>query len=234
MAKTETSFQVLHGCTLRVVRTWEGVAWSLRILFPRLCPGSNIGTTLTAPTSGLGNGHKCILAAIEADSEPAPANSSDAPDSNQVAQRNVQFIGPCQYPLTNATTSNGNMQLTITVTPNTGTAPSLTALPDVEVTFDDADSSWFNVWNGQTGSGITFSVTHNGGANTTTVRLGAFSVALNKVPLAASQTRTLTSNIQPAGGTSLTVQFAATLTDGGGNVLVTNGGSCSATAPIIQ
>ncbi len=170
---------------------------------------------------------------MEADSEPAPANSSDAPDSNQVAQRNVQFIGPCQYPLTNATTSNGNLQITITATPNTGTAPSLTALPGVEVTFDDADSSWFNVWNGQTGKGTTFSVAHNGGAKTTTVRLGAFSVALNQVPLAASQTRTLTSTIQPGSGT-LTVQFAATLTDGGGNVLVTNGGSCSATAPAIQ
>jgi hypothetical protein len=92
----------------------------------------------TAPTTGIGNGHKCILAAIEADGEGAPANSTDAPDSNQVAQRNIQFVAPCVFPLTNATTSNGNVQLTLTVTPNTGTVPSLTGLPDVEVTFDDA------------------------------------------------------------------------------------------------
>jgi hypothetical protein len=186
----------------------------------------------TAPSSGLGNGHKCILAAIEADGEPAPANSSDAPDSNQVAQRNIQFVGPCEYPLTNATTSNGNVQLTLSVTPNTGTSPSLATLPDVEVTFDDADSSWFNVWNSQPGKGSTFAVTH--AASSTTVRLGAFSVAMNAVPLAAGQTRNATGNINPSSGGTLTLQIAAALKDSGGNLLVNNGGSCTATAPVIK
>jgi hypothetical protein len=186
----------------------------------------------TAPTTGIGNGHKCLLAAIEADGEPASANSSDAPDSNQVAQRNVQFIGPCQYPMTNATTSNGNVQITLTVTPNTGTVPSLTALPDVEATFDDADSSWFNVWNSQTGKGTTFAVSHSG--SSTTVRLGAFSVPMNAVPLAAGQTRNATANINPMSGGTLTLQIAAALKDSGGNTLVTNGGSCTQTVPVIQ
>jgi hypothetical protein len=187
----------------------------------------------TAPTTGIGDGHKCLLAAIQADSEPAPTNSTDAPDSNQVAQRNIQFVGPCEYPLTNGTTSNANVQITLTVTPNTGATPSLTGLPNVSATFDDADSSWFSVWNAQPGNGTAFTVTHNGGANSTTVRLGAFSVALNPVPLAASQSRNLTSSIQPVSG-SLTVQFAATLTDSSGTVLVTNGGSCNASVPVIQ
>jgi hypothetical protein len=44
--------------------------------------------TFTAPATGIGNGHKCLLAAIEADGEPAPVNNTDAPDSNQVGQRN--------------------------------------------------------------------------------------------------------------------------------------------------
>ena len=140
---------------------------------------------------------------------------------------------PTTYPLTNATTSDGNVQVTLTVTPNTGTTPSLTTLPDVEVSFDDADSSWFNVWNSQTGNGTTFAVTHNGTANSTTVRLGAFSVAPNAVPLAAGQTRNATGTINPASGT-LTLQFAGTLTGPGGQVLVTNGGSCTATVPVIQ
>jgi len=185
----------------------------------------------TAPTSGIGNGHKCLLAAIEADGEPAPANSSDAPDSNQVGQRNVQFIGPCQYPMTNATTADGNVQITLTVTPNTGTVPSLTALPDVEATFDDADSSWFNVWNSQPGKGTTFAVSHSG--SSTTVRLGAFSVPMNRVPLGAGQTRNATANINPVSG-SLTLQIAATLKDSVGNTLVTNGGSCTQTVPVIK
>jgi hypothetical protein len=189
----------------------------------------------TAPTTGLGDGHKCILAAIQASGEAAPANSSDAPDSNQVAQRNMQFVGPCEYPLTNATTSAGNAQITLTVTPNTGATPSLTALPDVEVAFDDADSSWFNVWQSQTGNGTTFNVTHNSAANSTTVRLGAFSVALNAVPLAANQTRNATGSVNPVSG-SLTLQIATTLTETGpgGQVLVANGGSCVASAPVIK
>lgn len=187
----------------------------------------------TAPTTGLGDGHKCVLAAIEGNGEPAPANSSDAPDSNQVAQRNMQFVGPCAYPLSNATTSAGNAQITLSVTPITGTPPSLTALPDVEATFDDADSSWFNVWQSAPGNGTTYSVTHSSSANTSTIRLGTFSVALAPVPLSAGQTRNMTAAINPASG-SLTLQIEGTLTGPGNQVLVTNGGSCVATAPVIQ
>ncbi len=189
----------------------------------------------TAPMTGLGDGHKCILAAIEGDGEGPPPNTFDAPGSNQVAQRNIQFVGPCVYPLTNGTASSGSVQLTLSMTPTTGAAPSLTALPDVEVKFDDSDSSWFNVWNSQPGNGSTFKVTHSG--SSTTVRLGAFSVALNSVPLAAGQTRsaTGTSNL-PNGYGAITLQIAATLTEtgGGGTVTVANGGSCVMNAPIIQ
>jgi hypothetical protein len=187
----------------------------------------------TAPTSGLGNGHKCLIAAIEGSGEPAPANSSDAPDSNQVAQRNMQFVGQCVYPLSNATTSAGNAQITLSVTPITPPAPSLTALPDVEATFDDADSSWYTVWQAAPGSGTTYSVTHSSSANTTTVRLGAYSVSLAPVPLAAGQTRNMAAVVNPASG-SLTLQIEGTLLGPGNQVLVTNGGSCVATAPVIQ
>jgi hypothetical protein len=188
----------------------------------------------TAPASGIGDGHKCIIAAIEADGEAAPANNFDAPNSNQVAQRNIQFVGPCVYPLTNGTSSNGNAQITLSIGPATGTAPSLTALPDVEVVFDDSDASWFNAWNSQTGNGSTFAVTHSG--SSTTVRLGAFSVALNSVPLAAGQTRTATGTVNlPSGSPPATLQIAASLTEtgAGGKVLVANGGSCVANAPVI-
>lgn len=189
----------------------------------------------TAPTTGLGTGHRCMLGAIEGNGETAPANSSDAPDSNQVAQRNLQFGSTCEYPLTNATTTAGSAQITLSVTPTTGAVPSLTTTPDVEVAFDDADSSWYNVWSTQTGAGSAFAVTHNGGAGTTTVRLGAYSVTLNPVPLAAGQSRNANGTINPGSGT-LTLQIGATLTETGssGQVLVTNGGSCTQTAPVIQ
>jgi hypothetical protein len=191
--------------------------------------------SFTAPTTGLGNGHKCIIAAIEADGEAAPANNFDAPNSNQVAQRNIEFVGPCVYPLTNGTTSGGNAQITLSVTPTTGTTPSLTTLPDIEVSFDDSDSSWFNVWSAQPGAGSTFAVTHSG--SSTIVRLGAFSVAQNSVPLAAGQSRTATGTINLDNMTpTATLQIAATLTEsgGGGNVVVANGGSCVANGPVIE
>lgn len=189
----------------------------------------------TAPTTGLGDGHKCALAAIQADGEGPPANIFDAPNSNQVAQRNIQFVGPCVYPLTNGTTSAGSVALTLSMTPTTGAPPSLTAQPDVEVSFDDFDSSWFNVWNAQSGAGTAFAVSHAG--STTTVRLGSFSVALDAVPLAAGQTRaaTGTANLPNSYG-AVTLQIAATLTETGaaGQVMVSNGGSCAFDAPRIK
>jgi hypothetical protein len=194
----------------------------------------------TAPTTGIGDGHKCILAAIEADGEgPITGTAStDAPDSNQIAQRNLQFVGTCEYPLTNATTSSGSVQLTLTVTPDTGTPPSLTALPDVGVTFDDADSTWFNAWSSQAAGEAqpTFQVTHDATANTTTVRLGTFSIVLNPVTLAAGASRNATGNFNLAsGGASATLQITAVLTEAGptGTVTVMNGGSCALTPPPI-
>jgi hypothetical protein len=193
----------------------------------------------TAPSTGLGDGHKCILAAIEADGEPAPTNTFDAPDSNQVAQRNLQFVGPCVFPLTNGTTSNGQVQITLSVTPSSGVAPSLTALPDVEVSFDDSDSSWFDLWSAQTGNGSTFTVTHAAATGLTTVRLGAFSVVLNQVQLAAGQTSNATgTTILPSGTGDVTLQIGAILTEqtsAGQTVVVSNGGSCVTTPPpVIQ
>jgi hypothetical protein len=83
------------------------------------------------------------------------------------------------------------------------------------------------------GNGTTFALTHNSGTNSTTVRLGTFSVALNPAPLAAGQSRSATGNINPTTGT-LMLQMGAVLTDSGGQVLARNGGSCSATANVLQ
>jgi hypothetical protein len=123
-------------CALRLIGAYHRHA--VRRQQPRLLrshrsrgrPGPHRSTPICRADHMHGGGHKCLLAAIEADSEGPPSNSTDAPDSNQV-----------------------------------------------------------NVRNAQSGDGTTFSVTHNGGTSSTTVRLGAFSVALNSVPLSASQTR---------------------------------------------
>jgi len=192
----------------------------------------------TAPTSGIGDGHKCIIAAIQGTGEAAPAKPFDAPDSNQVAQRNVQFANPCIFPLTNGTALTGSVDITLSVTPNMGTQPSLTSGPDVQVSFDDTDSSWFNVWNSQPGNGSTFQVTHSASTNQTVVRLASFSVTLNQVQLAAGQTRNATGTtvLPPGFPTGVTLQIGAQLsetTSGGNTVVVSNGGSCVTPAPPI-
>jgi len=78
-------------------------------------------------------------------------------------------------------------------------------------------------------------VSHAG--NITNGRLGAFSVALNAVPLAAGQTHTATgiTNL-PTNYGAVTLQIAATLTEtgGSGQVMVVNGGSCAFNAPRIK
>jgi hypothetical protein len=187
----------------------------------------------TAPMTGIGDGHRCILAAIMADGEHAVDDATvfRAPDSNQVAQRNIQFTS-CAYPLTNATTSNGSLILTLSV-PTTETEPSLTGLPDIEVVFDDADSSWFRDWMSQAIDEGTFTVTHDDGAGTTTVRLGAYSVVLDSVELDAGESRTAAGIFKLVPGASVSLQIAGNLTDDNdeSTVLAENGGTCQFTAP---
>jgi hypothetical protein len=142
--------------------------------------------TFMAPMTGFGDGHKCMIASIIADGEGPPANSFDAPNSNQVAQRNLEFTDACTYPLTNATSTDGNVSFTLTATPPEQ-HPSLSNLPDLEVSFDDPTGNWASVWAAQPGNGTDFVVTGAGG--TTKVRLGTNQVVLNGVPLRAGETR---------------------------------------------
>jgi hypothetical protein len=143
----------------------------------------------------------------------------------------VQFAGPCVFPLTNGTASTGAVSITLSATPNTGPAPSLTALPQVQVAFDDFDSSWFNVWNAQPENGSAFRVTHSG--STTTVRLASYSVTLNQVQLAVGQTRNATgTTVLPSGyPNTVTLQIGASLSENGQTVA--NGGSCVTPPPPI-
>ncbi|MGH7268926.1 MAG: hypothetical protein ACREJ3_00720, partial [Polyangiaceae bacterium] len=177
--------------------------------------------TFTAPASGFGNGHRCLLADIEATGEGAPANETDAPGSYQVAQRNVQFTN-CAYPLTNSTMTNGNLTLTLTTT---GVAPTGNK---VQVTFDDPTAAWFGVWQG--GAGYTVS----NSAGKTVVTLAQQSVTLAAVTLNAGNSPSAVVNINlVSGDPATTVDLSATLKDSSGNTLVSNGGSCVQPAPPI-
>ena len=191
-------------------------------------PGMLGPFTFKAPDMIVGDGHKCLLATVMADGEPAPTmNTTDAPGSNQIAQRNVQ-VRSCAFPLTN---SSYNLSIKLTTTP-VDVNPKLDTTPDVEVSFDDADLSWFNVWSAQANQGTDFTVTNGGGQ--TKVRLGINSVTLSSVTLANGVTRTATASVDiPPGTPKTTLQMQATLTDGTGKVIVSNGGSCDQPAQSI-
>jgi len=190
--------------------------------------------TWHAPSVIAGDGHKCIIAAIQADDEIAvdPNDVWDAPGSYQVGQRNVQFSN-CKYPLTNTSGSDGSLALVLTVKP-TSVNPTLSGDTDIEVIFDDPDSTWYNVWVLQTGGH--FKVTHDA-AGTTNVRLGSNKVKLNSVTLVANDTRAAATKIvahtSESHDVSATLGIQGTLTVGT-TVVAHNGGSCRVTAtPIV-
>ena len=186
--------------------------------------------TYHAPKTGFGDGHKCLIAAIIADGEPEVDNNhSDAPNSNQVAQRNVQFEN-CAFPLTNTTGFDGDVEIVLSVVPPE-TSPSLsTTGPNISVTFDDGDSSWHDVWVAQPENGTAYSLSSDGSSKTTTVRLGKAGVSLHAVPLHDGESRTARASIAglPSGAPLTTLGLQATLKNHSTGELLapTNGGSC--------
>jgi hypothetical protein len=175
----------------------------------------------TASSTDLGDGHKCLIAAIIADNEGPVANDFDAPNSNQVAQRNVQFGNTCDYPLTNATANADTVKLTLTATPPEQ-HPSLSQPPALTVSFDDPNSNWLNVWAAQPNNGTDFSLSRAG--SKTVVRFGTNRVVLNAVPIAPGETRDSSSMLDlPLDAPLTAVQLQAAL--GSGKVL--NGESCA-------
>lgn len=180
--------------------------------------------TYAVPSSDLGDGHKCLIAAVRATGEPEVANAFDAPNSNQVGQRNVQFDA-CSYPLTNAETIDRTLSLTLSITP-----PELLSGATINVDFDDADRSWYSVWSTQPDAGSDFMLSHSG--NTTTVELLVASVTLADVTIHAGETRTAHGSLDlVTGAPATTLDIQGTLKDGMGNTLFTNGGECVQSGP---
>lgn len=193
--------------------------------------------TFKAPSSGFGNGHRCALADVISATQRAPDAPFDPLSSPQVAQRNLQFE-ECAYALTNASTHDGNLQLTLSVT--TPGSPTLPVVPSLgsdgvsaSITFDDPNGTWAAVWSKQSGAGSQFSVTTSGSgaSETTTVRLGQLTVKLDPVTLANGQSHIATANLTnlPT-STTVDLNLAAVLTDAKTDArLVANGGSCEQT-----
>lgn len=140
----------------------------------------------------------------------------------------------CSFPLTNASGSDGQVEITLSVSPPE-TSPSLGASgTNISYTFDDADLKWHDVWVAQPENGTAYSVSSSGGK--TTVRLGKASVTLYAVPLHNGESRTGKGSLSglPYGAPLTTLSLQATLKDTSGQVLApANGGSCKATGGTI-
>jgi hypothetical protein len=178
--------------------------------------------------------HECLVAIIKGASESAPANVTDTPGSNQIAQRNIEVGNACSWNLINGTGANGTGSITLKTLTGTVDGQPYTPLPgdEVRVMFSDPGGTTFAAsWPTPSGANPPYTVTNAG--NVTTVQLISTGfVTLPNVALASGQTVSVSSVVVPApfSGTVIDLQIAASLTNGGTIPVVTNGASCHATA----
>jgi hypothetical protein len=200
-------------------------------------PVPAFGTAILGPFAWTppGSGHKCLIAAVSANSETAPTVTISpgqpvlpaAYSSNQIAQRNLQISDSCSYSITNTLSTNANLLLGISVSPATP-APGTGGGAGIVLTFADPNQTFFNAWTGQ--SGI---VVGRSGSNTT-VTLNTSYIGLPTVPLGPGQSPSVSMTIQPGSQAAPTVNVSAILTDPlTGNILEVNGGSCQGNGNVI-
>ncbi len=178
-------------------------------------------------------GHKCLLAAIQAENEVGPAQPLPAAySSNQVAQRNLQFAeNGCQYSVSNTSSATTFLQLGLGIF-STGSEPT------VALKFTDGGASsplatWAATWQAQ-GAPLTVSTTKNGSGAITELDVtiaGAPQIALSPVALPPNDSPSIAIEIRPALATTPNVALSATLRDIHGNIVSRNGGSCDVTVP---
>ncbi len=218
--------------------TWQSVepTYTLDPNHTTVMPFSRaiLGPFPWAPPAG-STGHKCLLAAIQAQNEVGPAQPLPlAYTSNQVAQRNLQFAeNGCQYSISNTSPVTTFLQLGLGIT-----SPGPGAEPTVTLKFSDGSASsplatWASTWQAQ-GAPLTVSTTKNGsGAVTelTVTTAGTPQIALNPVALQPNDSPSIAIEITPALSTTPTVALSATLRDIHGNIESQNGGSCEVSVP---
>jgi hypothetical protein len=168
------------------------------------------------PAEATFDGHRCLLAAVTSDSDPAPTGALefDAPNSNNVAQRNMRVTG-CLFQLPNPTASNGEVSLRITTD---AMIESPTTSVDLVLPFNPA---WFAAWQ----NNPQFTVTASG--NTMRVRLHVRDVTLPAVTMLPSTVLDVSFDIQlPKGAGTRRVSLEPKF-----NGAAQSGFSCFGTAP---
>lgn len=174
--------------------------------------------------------HECLLVDIQADGEGVPTNAYNAPGSYQVAQRNVEIGNDCSWTLANGSQSS-QLSLSLTTTDLGGQSYVVGASDTVKVTFYDAGQSLYNSWQSNAHTGCTLG--QDSQCNTVlTMNSGVGRATVKGATLAANATMNVSSSVVPAlySGTTIDLQIATYLTNGGTITSPTNGAACSATA----
>jgi hypothetical protein len=127
----------------------------------------------------------------------------------------------CELPLANPGHTKVEVQLTLTVSPES-VQPVLSGSPAVELRFEDRDSSWYQVWVRKLGSRTDVAATHADGF--TTIRLGTRVLTLDPVPLAACESRRGQASV--TGIPWATLEMRATAIDNGGQEIPPVVSSC--------
>jgi hypothetical protein len=158
-------------------------------------------------------GHRCLLAAVSSADDTIPAASEfDAPNSNNVGQRNLQ-VSNCQYALPNPGTTPASLVLTLDTDAEVDQS---NVAVRVIMNFDPA---WLAAWSNV--AGVTVSQSTDG--TQLIVVLKVHHIALPAVTLPVGSTRTISFAIDlPSGTGSRMASVTPTL-----NGQVVQGASCT-------
>ena len=161
-------------------------------------------------------GHRCMLADVIATNDPlAAANEADAPDFNNVGQRNLQ-LSDCSFALTSP--SGGQLSIALKTDADV-TVPGTT----IEFVIANFDPSWATAWAKVAGTSVSTQ-----GSNLVVAML-VQAVTLPAVTVSATTSATASFVISlPAGSPTHTVSATPSLN---GVTVTSGGGTCAQVGP---
>jgi hypothetical protein len=224
--------------------SWQPVSFEGSGQVPVDAEGYNIvgPFTWTVPNTANISPHECLIADIQANGEPYPANLYDTVNQYQVAQRNVEIGGQCAWTLTNGSSSTSQLSLSLTTqaapSSNSSQLYNVGANDVIQVVIDDPNKALYNAWT-QNAKQPPENCTLSWGSNTGSTGQGGTTIVMNAgqsyaavwgASLGANGNTVLSATVNPAlySGTTIDLAIGTYLTASGGTI-TENGGSCSFT-----
>ncbi len=227
--------RVLVGDASLASPMWTDVITSSDNFFASPVPVPAFGSNVIGPiiwnAAATADPHQCLLAVIKSPQELAPANMTDTPSSNQVAQRNIEIGGSCDWTLTNGTQSS-QLGVVFTATDAQHQSYLLKTGDTATITFDDPTQALFNGWSANPHPGCTLSPANQNTQTVVTMTTGVGQAIVQGATLASGTSLKVTSAVVPAlfSGQTINVGIASYFSNGGAITNPVNGSTCSGTA----